>query len=90
MLAAVQNVTVTETTYINYPAFAVLALFLIAGPLVGYLIGRRKGHPVLGAVLGFFLHFIGWIVIALVPRTPAAEARHLEHDAATVTHAQAA
>ncbi len=27
-----------------------------------------KGRPVLGAVLGFFLNVLGWIIIAMVPR----------------------
>ena len=89
MLAAV---TITETThtYVNYPAFAVLFLFFLAGPVVGYLIGRRKGHPVLGAVLGLFFGILGWIVMAVIPRTVEAEARHEQHIAEKVTHAKAA
>ncbi len=67
-----------------------LGVILIAGPVVGYLIGRRKGHPALGAVLGFFFHLFGWIAMALIPRTPSAEALHVQHEGAKVTHAQAA
>ena len=92
MLAAVQNITVTETShsYVNYPAFAVLFAFFLAGPVVGYLIGRRKGHPVLGTVLGLLLHVLGWIVMAVIPRTATAEARHEQHAAEKVAHARAA
>ena len=91
MLAAVQNVTVTETShsYVNYPAFAVLFLILLAGPVVGYLIGRRKGHPVLGTVLGFFLHIVGWLVMAVIPRTAEAETRHQAAAAHKLDHGHA-
>ena len=89
MLAAV-TITQTSHTYVNYPAFAVLFAFLLAGPVVGYLIGRRKGHPVLGTVLGFFFHIVGWIVMAVIPRTVEAEARHEQHVTEKVTHAKAA
>ena len=76
MLFAVQNITVTETShsYVNYPAIGVLLLLLLAGPVIGYLIGNRRGHPVLGLVLGLFFHVIGWILIAVIPRTAEAEA----------------
>jgi hypothetical protein len=33
----------------------------------GYLIGNPKGYGVLGAVLGFFLGIIGWIIVAVIP-----------------------
>ncbi len=42
-------------------------LFAIIGPVVGYLIGNPKGYGILGAVLGFFLGFIGWIIMAVIP-----------------------
>ncbi|MEP1123434.1 MAG: hypothetical protein ABJH68_06030 [Ilumatobacter sp.] len=45
----------------------VFVLFLVIGPIVGYLIGNPKGYGVLGAVLGFFLGFIGWIIMAVIP-----------------------
>lgn len=35
---------------------------------IGYFIGVRRGRPVLGAVLGFFLSIIGWIIVAVIPR----------------------
>ena len=44
----------------------------------------------LGTVLGFFFHMVGWIVMAVIPRTVEAEARHEQHVAEKVTHAQAA
>jgi hypothetical protein len=48
-----------------------IVLFIVSFPVVGYLIGRTKGRPVLGAVLGFFLNVVGWIIIAVVPpRSP--------------------
>jgi hypothetical protein len=39
---------------------------MIVGPLVGYLIGKNKGLGGLGAVLGFFLGIIGWIIVAVM------------------------
>ena len=46
----------------------VLILFVgVVGPVVGFLIGKPKGHGVLGAVLGCFLGLIGWIIIAVIP-----------------------
>ena len=38
------------------------------GAAIGFLIGNRKQRPVLGLCLGLFLGFIGWIIIAIVPR----------------------
>ena len=89
MLAAV-TITQTSHTYVNYPALAILLAFFLAGPVIGYVIGHRKGHPVLGTVLGLFFHIVGWIVMAVIPRTPKADARHEQHVAEKVTHAQAA
>jgi hypothetical protein len=51
--------------------FAVWLVFVAAG----FAIGLFKGHPILGAVLGAFLSFVGVIVIALVPQTAKARAR---------------
>ena len=69
-------VTITEKTssYVNYPAFAVLFLLLLAGPTIGYLIGRTRGRGGLGIFLGFF-GILGWILIAVLPRSTEAEAR---------------
>ena len=44
-----------------------LLFFAVVGPIVGYLIGNPKGYGVFGAVLGFFLGIIGWIIVALIP-----------------------
>ncbi len=44
---------------------------LIVGPLVGYLIGKPKNLGGLGAVLGFFLGFIGWIIVAVMKPKPS-------------------
>ena len=45
-----------------------IVLFIVSFPVVGFLIGRTKGRPILGAVLGLFFNVIGWIIIAVVPR----------------------
>jgi hypothetical protein len=34
---------------------------------VGYLIGKRSGHPAAGFWLGFFFTAIGWIVVYFLP-----------------------
>ena len=44
-----------------------LLIFALLGTVVGYLIGNSKGRGLLGAGLGFFLGFIGWIIIAVIP-----------------------
>lgn len=38
---------------------------LAISSLIGALIGKYKGHAVLGAVLGFFFGPIGWLIAAL-------------------------
>jgi uncharacterized protein YcfJ len=53
-----------------------LAVALVVGGGLGFLIGRGKGRPALGFVLGLLLGLIGWIITALLPRP------------ATVTRAQ--
>ncbi len=63
----------------------ILPLGLIVGVLVGWMIGRARGMPLLGALLGIF-SLLGWIAIALIPRpqgptTPAPLAPH-----GTTTH----
>jgi hypothetical protein len=55
----------------------VFVVILVAGPVVGYLIGNPKGLGLVGILLGFFLSWIGWIIVAVMPRTAEAEARHL-------------
>ena len=43
-------------------------VFTVAPALAGWSIGHgRKGRPVLGAVLGFFLSWAGVLAIALIP-----------------------
>lgn len=46
----------------------VLVVALACGAAGGLVIGVRKRRPVLGFILGLALSWIGWIVIALVPR----------------------
>jgi hypothetical protein len=45
---------------------AIIVIGMIVGPLVGYFIGKPKGLGGLGAVLGFLLGFIGWIIVAVM------------------------
>ena len=56
-----------------------LLLFLVIGAVVGagvgYAIGRAKGRPGLGLVLGLLLGWIGWVIIALIPRPSASVTR---------------
>lgn len=44
-----------------------LCLMLTTG-LIGYFIGKKKGRGGLGFVLGFFLNWIGLIIIAVITR----------------------
>jgi hypothetical protein len=46
----------------------VLGLFFILAAVLGYLIGRHKGRPLLGLTLGFFLSYVGLGVMLFVPR----------------------
>jgi hypothetical protein len=47
----------------------VLGIVIMAACLVlSIWLGVRKNRPVLGAVLGFFLTFIGVVIMLLVPR----------------------
>jgi peptide/nickel transport system ATP-binding protein len=55
----------------------VLLLWNVAGGLVGYFIGRGKGRTTSGFLFGFFLGWIGWIIVALLHATPEAEAAHI-------------
>jgi hypothetical protein len=45
-----------------------IGLIIVLTTVLGYVIGKRKGRPVLGSVLGLVLSYIGLIVILLVPR----------------------
>ena len=53
----------------------VFPLWFVLSTIVGYMIGRSRGRGALGAVLGFFLGWVGWIIAAVVARSPEAEAR---------------
>ncbi len=44
----------------------ILLLWLGVGGGVGYLIGKSKGQAGAGFALGFFLGFIGWIIVAVM------------------------
>ena len=41
------------------------------GTAGGYMIGRHKARPLLGAALGLALFVWGWLVVALVPKKRA-------------------
>lgn len=41
----------------------------IVNPAIGCAIGAWKGRPILGAVLGFFLAFVGWFIALILPKT---------------------
>jgi hypothetical protein len=46
----------------------VLSLMLVFAAVLGCVIGKRRGRPVLGLLLGFVMGPLGPVVIALVPR----------------------
>jgi len=50
----------------SFAAMAMVTWLIVLA--LGIFIGSTKNRPVLGAVLAFFLGFIGLIIIALVPR----------------------
>ena len=60
-----------------HDAAAVLIGWLVAvvviGGGIGFLIGKNRRRPVLGFFVGLFGIF-GWILLAVLPRTPEAEA----------------
>ena len=72
MLAATLQQTTND---VNNTALFVFLGWMIFSPIVGYMIGKSRGRPVAGAVLGFFLGWIGWIIAAVIARSPEAEAR---------------
>lgn len=45
-----------------------LIAWLSLGPLVGIALGQGKGRAVDGAVFGFLLGPLGWLLVALLPR----------------------
>ena len=72
MLAATLQQTTNDT---NNTVLFLFIGWMIFSPLVGFMIGKSRGRPVAGAVLGFFLGWIGWIIAAVIARSPEAEAR---------------
>jgi hypothetical protein len=44
-----------------------LVVVISIGPLGGWYFGRGKGWALEGAVLGLFLSFVGWLVVAMIP-----------------------
>lgn len=40
---------------------------LCVSALVGHLLGKSKGKPVAGALIGFFLGPLGWLLVSLSP-----------------------
>ena len=54
--------------------FVVLLVWLAVSGLIGAAIGNTKGRATAGFFLGL-IGFIGWIVAALLPRSPENEAR---------------
>lgn len=57
---------------------AVLIVMFMIGGGFGLAIGAMRGRPVLGFVLGCLLTWIGWIVVAALPRKPAWDDQQLE------------
>lgn len=53
----------------------VFPLWFVVSTIVGFMIGKSRGRSALGAVLGFFLGWVGWIIAAVVPRSAEVEAR---------------
>ena len=72
MLAATLQQNTTEA---NNIVFYLFVGWMIFSPIVGYVIGKSRGRPLAGAVLGFFLGWIGWIIAAVIARSPEAEAK---------------
>jgi hypothetical protein len=59
----------------------VFVLFMILCGFIGRAVGLNKGFAGLGFVLGLLLGPIGILIVAVMPRTPEAEALH-EHERA--------
>jgi len=58
----------TNSTASIVAALIIIALLAFNG-IVGYLIGNTKGRGTLGFWLGFLISIIGWIIVAVLPRT---------------------
>jgi hypothetical protein len=49
-----------------------LAVIVVPPPVVGYRLGLRRDHEVMGLVLGLIFWWLGVLIVALLPkRTPA-------------------
>lgn len=47
-----------------------VALFVIP-PVVGYRIGLKRDHEVMGLVLGLLFSWLGVLIMALLPKRPS-------------------
>lgn len=54
----------------DYVALGVVLLVRMVETAVGYWIGKRKGRPTEGLLLGLIAGFIGWIVLAFLRPVP--------------------
>jgi hypothetical protein len=45
----------------------IVICFLLAFPVIGYVVGARRGRSTLGLLLGFLLGPIGWLVLLIIP-----------------------
>lgn len=61
------------------PDIIIVALIIAVGPLVGFAIGHGKGRELAGILLGFFLTWIGWIIVAVLPPAPGYRSSERDH-----------
>ena len=68
-------VIVTPPEDVGFCGKTMLLVVLIAGPLTGmvggYIFGRERGRPVVGVLLGAWLCWLGWVVLAFIPAREA-------------------
>lgn len=62
---------------------AVVGVLIVLG-FIGAIIGSAKGHGGAGFLLGLVLGPIGWLIVAVMDRTPEAEAQHQQATAAAM------
>jgi hypothetical protein len=55
----------------NLGATGLLLIIVLVGGGIGAAIGYAKGRPLLGFFLGLLLSWIGWIIVAVLPRREA-------------------
>ena len=59
--------------------YSVLSLVFVVGPaIVGYIVGKKKGKRGIGFVLGFFLSWIGVIIVAVLGDDVKRDQEHKE------------